>query len=177
MKSIIIISILRDLAPPSPTPGTSCLCRRLGPWRKLIKQISEQLAVKYRLGSHTAELVYFKPLSQWLLVVGVLAETYEVNQSMVRYLEELKDKTECEPGPHHTGAALEVLGPDLHILHSAALAPAGAHLLTQARLQDHGPPDILRSIPMRLTGPALVIISLPMTVILFFQAISAIARR
>ena len=177
MKSIIIISILRDLAPPSPTPGTSCLCRRLGPWGKLIKQISKQLAVKYRLGSHAAELVNFKPLSQWLLVVGVSADTYEVNQSMVRFLEELKDKTECEPGPHHTGAALEVLGPDLHILHSAALAPAGAHLLTQARLQDHGPPDILRSIPMRLTGPALVIISLPMTVILFFQAISAIARR
>ena len=119
MKSIIIISILRDLGPPSPTPGTSCLCS------KLIKQISEQLAVKYRLGSHAAELVYFKPLSQWLLVVGVLAETYEVNQSMVRYLEELKDKTECEPGPRHTGAALGVLGPDLHILHSAALAPAG----------------------------------------------------
>ena len=125
MKSLIIISILRDLAPPSPTLGTSCLCRRLGPWRKLIKQISEQLAVKYRLGSHAAELVYFKPLSQWLLVVGVLAETYEVNQSMVRSLEELKDKTECEPGPRHTGASLGVLGPDLHILHSAALAPAG----------------------------------------------------
>ena len=138
MKSIIIISILRDLAPPSPTPGTSCLCRRLGPWGKLIKQISEQLAVKYRLGSHAAELVNFKPLSQCLLVVGVSADTYEVNQSMVRFLEELKDKTECEPGPHHTGAALEVLGPDLHILHSAALAPAGAHLLTQARLQDLG---------------------------------------
>ena len=117
MKSIIIISILRDLAPPSPTPGTSCLCRRLGPWGQLIKQISEQLAVKYRLGSHAAELVNFKPLSQCLLVVGVSADTYEVNQSMVRFLEELKDKTECEPGPHHTGAALEVLGPDLHILH------------------------------------------------------------
>ena len=120
MKSIIIISILRDLVPPSPTPGTSCLCS------KLIKQISEQLAVKYRL--------YFKPLSQWLLVVGVLAETYEVNQSMVRYLEELKDKTECEPGPRHTGASLGVLGLDLHILRSPALAPAGAHLFTQARL-------------------------------------------
>jgi hypothetical protein len=128
LKSIIIISILRDLVPPSPTPGTSCLCS------KLIKQISEQLAVKYRLGSHAAELVYFKPLSQWLLVVGVLAETYEVNQSMVRYLEELKDKTECEPGPRHTGASLGVLGPDLHILRSPALAPAGAHLFTQARL-------------------------------------------
>ena len=90
MKSIIIISILRDLVPPSPTPGTSCLCS------KLIKQISEQLAVKYRLGSHAAELVYFPSLSKWLLMVGVSAETYEVIQSTVRSLEELKEKTECE---------------------------------------------------------------------------------
>ena len=29
-------------------------------------------------------------------------------------------------------------------------------------------PDILRSVPMRLTGPALVLISLPVTVIVFF---------
>ena len=35
---------------------------------KLIKQFSEQQAVKYRIGSHAAELVDFKPLSQYLLV-------------------------------------------------------------------------------------------------------------
>ena len=63
---------------------------------KLIKQFSEQLAVKYRLGSHAAELVYFPSLSKWLLMVGVSAETYEVIQSTVRSLEELKEKTECE---------------------------------------------------------------------------------
>ena len=61
-------------------------------WRRF----SEQLAVKYRLGSHAAELVYFPSLSKWLLMVGVSAETYEVIQSTVRSLEELKEKTECE---------------------------------------------------------------------------------
>ena len=63
---------------------------------KLIKQFSEQLAVKYGLGSHAADLVYFPSLSQWLMVVGVSGETYDAIQSTVRSLEELKDKTECE---------------------------------------------------------------------------------
>ena len=63
---------------------------------KLIKQFSEQLAVKYGLGSHAVDLVYFPSLSQWLMVVGVSGETYDAIQSTVRSLEELKDKTECE---------------------------------------------------------------------------------
>ena len=63
---------------------------------KLIKQFSEQLAVKYGLGAHAVDLVYFPSLSQWLMVVGVSGETYDAIQSTVRSLEELKDKTECE---------------------------------------------------------------------------------
>ena len=48
---------------------------------KLIKQFSEQLAVKYGLGSHAVDLVYFPSLSQWLMVVGVSGETYDAIQS------------------------------------------------------------------------------------------------
>ena len=63
---------------------------------KLIKQFSEQMAVKYGLGSHAADLVYFPSLSQWLTVVGVSAETSDTIKSRIKSLEELKDKTECE---------------------------------------------------------------------------------
>ena len=63
---------------------------------KLIKQFSEQLAVKYGLGSHAADLQYFPSLSQWLTVVGVSTETNDAIKSSVKSLEQLKDKTECE---------------------------------------------------------------------------------
>jgi len=63
---------------------------------KLIKQFSEQLAVKNGLGSHASDLVYFPSLSQWLVVVGVSTETNDAIKSRVKSLEELKDKTECE---------------------------------------------------------------------------------
>ena len=63
---------------------------------KLIKQFSEQLSVKYGLGAHGADLVYFPSLSQWLVVVGVSSETNDAIKSRVKSLEELKDKTECE---------------------------------------------------------------------------------
>jgi len=63
---------------------------------KLIKQFSEQLAVKTRLGTSAPELLHFPNLTQWLKVVGVSPETGEVIRSRVRNLEELKEKTECE---------------------------------------------------------------------------------
>jgi len=63
---------------------------------KLIKQFSEQLAVKTRLGTAAPELLHFPNLTQWLKVVGVSPETGEAIRSRVRNLEELKEKTECE---------------------------------------------------------------------------------
>jgi len=66
---------------------------------KLIKQFSEQLAVKSGLGASASDLgklVYFPSLSQWLKVVGVSSDTNDAIRSRVRSLEELKDKTECE---------------------------------------------------------------------------------
>jgi len=63
---------------------------------KLIKQFSEQLAVKSGLGASASDLVYFPSLSQWLKVVGVSSDTNDAITSRVRSLEELKDKTECE---------------------------------------------------------------------------------
>ena len=63
---------------------------------KLIKQFSEQLAVKYGLGSRAVDLVYLPSLEQWLKVVGVSTDTYDAILSRVKSLEELKDKTECE---------------------------------------------------------------------------------
>jgi len=63
---------------------------------KLIKQFSEQLAVKTRLGGSGQDLLHFPKLPQWLKVVGVSAETSEAIRGRVRSLEELKDKTECE---------------------------------------------------------------------------------
>eukprot|EP00092_Neocalanus_flemingeri_P041743 GFUD01045464.1.p1 GENE.GFUD01045464.1~~GFUD01045464.1.p1 ORF type:complete len:922 (-),score=231.77 GFUD01045464.1:277-3042(-) len=63
---------------------------------KLIKQFSEQLAVKNGLGASASDLVYFPSLSQWLKVVGVSSDTNDAIRSRVRSLEELKDKPECE---------------------------------------------------------------------------------
>lgn len=63
---------------------------------KLIKQFSEQLAVKSGLGAQATDLVYFPSLSQWLKVVGVSSDTNSAILGRVRSLEELKDKTECE---------------------------------------------------------------------------------
>jgi len=63
---------------------------------KLIKQFSEQLAVKTGLGASASDLMYFPSLSQWLKVVGVSSDTGDAIRSRVRSLEELKDKTECE---------------------------------------------------------------------------------
>jgi len=64
---------------------------------KLVKHFSEQLAVKYGLGSqNSSDFVYFPSLSQWLQVVGVSEDTKDAIQTRVRSLEDLKDKTECE---------------------------------------------------------------------------------
>ena len=63
---------------------------------KLIKQFSEQLAVKHGLGPHALDLVYLPSLEQWLKVVGVSPDTNLAITSRVKSLEELKDKTECE---------------------------------------------------------------------------------
>ena len=63
---------------------------------KLIKQFSEQLAVKFGLGPRAVDLVYLPSLEQWLKVVGVSPDTYDAILSRVKSLEELKDKTECE---------------------------------------------------------------------------------
>ena len=63
---------------------------------KLIKQFSEQLAVKHGLGPHAMDLVYLPSLEQWLKVVGVSSDTSHAITARVKSLEELKDKTECE---------------------------------------------------------------------------------
>ena len=39
---------------------------------KLIKQFSEQLAVKTALGANASDLVYFPSLSQWLKVYNII---------------------------------------------------------------------------------------------------------
>ena len=180
---------------------------------KLIKQFSEQLAVKYRLGSHAAELVHFPSLSQGLLVVGGSGETYDAIQSTVRSLEELKDKTECELkrilltssrvsskqipedlrrlcrsllnlrkytdalmyghkmyGPSQDPATLELHWDSWDRTYTYyTVLPSPRPELTSSPKHDSktsGPPDILRSVP-RLTGPAKVIISLLVKVIIF----------
>ncbi len=63
---------------------------------KLVKNFSEQLAVKYGLGPNAADLEFFPSLTQWLQVVGVSSDTKDAITQRVRSLEDLKDKTECE---------------------------------------------------------------------------------
>jgi len=67
---------------------------------KLIKQFSEQLAIKAGLGSAGQALVmpHLPSLAQWLTVVGVQPDTVIAITARIRSLEELKDKTECELG-------------------------------------------------------------------------------